>query len=411
MSPIDYRRGFFFAPVKTKYKRLPYGTFSFEKDSRGRFTKKSDVRRSRSLGTSGSRSKSASKVGKRRYIKVRKQRFANRTRVVDDNDAHNGLRIHRSVIWVNPAKSGYKKLGTFEFLSQNGAYIKGEEGMQTPTTLMGVACQQMCVAATNTSLYNGFAAKLFDLDPYQKTTGSGILSAGVIPGSNRLMIKTVDMDIQLANGSTAAQALELVFLKFKNDSQIIADPFEYYWTNSLARKAYGQSAAVQPNDTTSGAGEGYLTASQFGLSPFYEAEFNKMFKVLKRKTFVVDPGQTVKEIVRLHVNRMIRRDIADEANGEGKYWTKGDIIVSLIVRGAPIAIVNDAQDQVDGVTTAAADIMWTSTQRYAVQSYGPLSNDMNRGYVTFPKNLTEDQVYKIVDTNDDVVGIEDVENN
>lgn len=409
MAPIDYRRGFFFAPVKTKYKRLPYGTFSFEKtDSKGRFKKKSDVRRSRSRSRSSVKSRSRSREPSRVSKKITRQVYARRTRVVDDNDAHNGLRIHRSAIWVNPSKPAYKKLGTFEFLNQNGAYISGEEGMQTASTLMGLACNQAVVQATNSSLYNGFTTALFDLDPYQKTTGSGVLSPGVVPGSNRIMISTIDMDIQLANSSTAAQALELIFLKFKQDSTVTVDPFNWYWTNSLARKAYGQSAAAQPNDTTSGAGVGYLTAESFGLSPFYEAEFNKMFRVLKRKSFVVDPGQTIKEIVKLHVNRIFRKDYSVQANQEGKYFTKGDIIVGLIVRGAPIAIVNADMHQVDGVTTAAADIMWTSTQRYSVHSFGPLSNDMNRGYVTFPKNLTQDQAYKLIDTNDEVDTVNDV---
>lgn len=326
-----------------------------------------------------------------------------------DGDPHNSLRIRHKQLYIAPPKRLYKPLGDWQYTNQCSGYLNAGPGKQLYSGLFSVATNLHMVStldggpAPNHQSLWAVPDQMFDLNPFQKTTGSGVISAGLVPQSDKLHVKTVDLDIQILNEDKVATHVELICFKMKQDFTASGDPFKNIWEAAMLKKSLGQSLEVQPTKTSGSTTVGYPKPEVYGSSPFAEKMFNKYAKAIWRKSLVLDAGHNEKMLIRLHINRTFRHDFCSQKANQGIYWVKGDIFFALIGRPSPLAIVTGASGTLSTVTTAPSNIAWTSTQHYNITSLGPTSVEYDRAYANFVTGYDTGQVSAIINDIDAII--------
>jgi hypothetical protein len=278
------------------------------------------------------------------------------------------------------------------------------------TQRMGVVNTTGGVASQQKFLLND---KLFDLNPFQKTTGGNVIGAGQVPSTDRIHIKNVDMDLQIQNVDRCATNLELIVLQVKKDWN--ESPFEMattIWNQAMAWKQLGQGAAVEPIDAGHVGTIGYGNAYVYGTSPFSEKYFNRYLKCKWRKSFTLDAGNTMKFLFKIKMNKTFRHDVALKGESDNMYHTKGDLHFFLISRPVPLSVIRKVEPyDILSVTTGPTNIVWTSTQHYDITSLGPLSVEYDRLAPGFVTGFGDTTVSAMIDDEDEIVQDRNVGNN
>lgn len=325
-------------------------------------------------------------------------------------EAHNAMGIYKKTIFCNKPKKGYKHLGDWQYINQCSGSVLSPMGYQAVKELCGVGTALQMVdggLVSGTQPYFQLPDKLFDLDPYQKASGSYIIPANTVNMTESIVIKNIDMDLQITNGDTQPTRVEVIVYQFKkNWKENLSDVLTGIWGQSLYYKRMGQVAGSQATQTGGVTTPGYPTVYTYGLSPFSERFLKSYLKCKFRKAMHIEPGKTEKMLFKIKYNRKFRRDVTTNltsSGGEGNWWVKGDLLFCMISRPGPMAVVNKDTADLEGVSIASTALYWTSTQHYDLASYGPLTTELDRANATFVTSLKGTQYSAQINDIDEIV--------
>lgn len=237
---------------------------------------------------------------------------------------------------------------TYTHLDQNQAGIDG--GFDGPVILSKPQLTTSIKANTTLFTNGDFAQNPFDMNPYQAMTGSGVLSSIIQPAPDYCHITDALATYTISNFSApAAVEVDCMWMLCKKNSNY--SPGEM-WSRALAAKALGQGVFFQPTTITAGALTGQVTGypqignnagTSFGgavpqtigtsyvprgLTPFAEREFNKYWKCVQRRKFILQPGDSKKMICKIHYHKTLSKAFLSDS---GVNYLKGMTIIPLVV--------------------------------------------------------------------------------
>lgn len=324
--------------------------------------------------------------------------------------SHNSATKQHITIIVNPPRPLGKNLGKWSYYNMCSGYVKNTVGKQEAKDMFGVCTLAQLigpnVTPTPTGNYWTLADNLFSLDPYQKTTGgSASWNTAQIPKSNKIFVKRVRGDIQIVNTSTLAVDFDLLFFKARchqKTSEGFTQP-SWTWNNALDQYNLGQGSSAWPADKTSSAVGGTSTYYDYGRSPMSERMFNRKWKKIARRTFILDGGQAIKYLYTMEMNRVYDREYLNSVTDQGLDILAGSIYVMLIERPTPAVTAIGSEPGADRhPSIGSASAAWTSTQEYELFSVeGP--------QVTYDRTIPN-MISFTVDSNHRQYQINDVDN-
>lgn len=365
--------------------------------------------------------KRAVKVGSRSAYSYSKSRTQSKKNSQSSNVYdHNTSVLKKKMFIIRRNKEPYKSAGRWSYRNMFSGYIECLAGRQAAGQICSVGTSLQTVSAiagvgiSTNQTNNLFADSLFSLDPNQYLTGGTVIAPGpakVIPGTQKLFVKSCTMDLQLTNGGNTSFMMEFCVLKCKKNIQN-QNCFDYVWGNSLIAKRLDQIDAISPAVPSAiNVAAGYPETTDYGQSPYAEKMFRDNFDVIWRKQYSLSPGENVKQMLHFKLNRLVRKDIAEELKASGSYYIRGDVVICAIVRPAPMAIVDESTNAIKAVTTAQAVLLYTSTQTYKISSFGCIAADFDRIYPNLVRTVEEGQEAVIVNAEDDIDMVETIGRN
>lgn len=243
------------------------------------------------------------------------------------------------------------------------------------------------------------AQNIFELDPNKQTTGGGVIGPynpnSSLAFSNDLMyVGKHYSTIMFTSFSNIAAHCELFFLVVKRDTD--NEPLD---TMSLLYQSYsgGQAVATQGGSVAVDGLVGYPSFEQYGYDPTNHPEFKKWWKIIGKKEFVLQPGNTLRMEVTRKINKQVRRNqITVSAMQKGLTY-----VPFLIVKPSPV-LIRAASDTVTAVNTGNHTIgvmFWDTTNYYPMKGK---DENINRAKYYNAKIATSDiAVQQFVDSDDD----------
>lgn len=241
---------------------------------------------------------------------------------------------------------------------------------------------------------------IFDLDPNKNTTGGGVF--GVFNPNNitdltndQMYVGTHYSTFSITSFSNVAAHCEIYFLLAKRDHD--AEPKD---TFSFMNQSYagGQGVTVQPVTDANVPTPGYTQFEQYGVDPTWHPEFKKYWKVLAKKEFILQAGNTLRMEIKRKVNKLIKRNLITS-----QHMQRGLTYVPLlIVKPAPVLFRKTTDTAVPLVANTASHtigVMFTDTTNY----YPVKGKDsaINRAVIYNQKVPGPDATQIFVDSDDD----------
>lgn len=238
------------------------------------------------------------------------------------------VKVNSGSIIMNKKMPGKTKgVWQYEQLDQVIAY--SQAGQQGLTQISGVVTTSNLNTATANAGLETSAQKLGDFNPYRANTGSGLYGTG-IPANDRFGLKSIDIEIELANGSNRAVLVDLYYVTPRlNTSRHVSDDMQ----QGLANTGYGVGLMPLPAPgTTAGGAGGRAPYSYPGELPFHQKFVRQNWKLLKKVSLTLQVG--VNEVLKQHVvyNKVIEPDILIY-DGTDAYLKNTTIHVFCIQRG------------------------------------------------------------------------------
>jgi len=321
---------------------------------------------------------------------------------------HSSITAEHHKFGNSKKKKLYKSLGTWTYLQQNSGQVAQSAGFQAHADVIQVLDSQAflgTIAAASDVTNSNIRNNLFDLNPYQNTTGGTVIGV-VTPVQDRVHVKTITFEIQLYNATTEELSVFLYFVRNKkvmgiNTGGAGAMPTpDNSWADLLLKRNLGQPAAVQATEAgvvyTPGSA-GSLSPVHYGTSPAAIAEWRSIWKLLRVRRIEMAAGAGHRLQVTLSVNKTFDRATLSEQYGNAiptnNYFTIPGTTFSImmIARGAPAKVetsgaasgINDAI-----VTPAATEVLYTVTAKYHMTSLGAQRLSYDRIMPQFPSSLT-----------------------
>lgn len=280
-----------------------------------------------------------------------------------------------------PSPKFFKHKGTITYQQYCSGQLEwdiGRQGIQDCFQLYNtnILATQPIVAPIPTV---GWVNPVFSFDPNIKTSGGGVISADVSPENRYIHLKTIKLDFELVNLTNKIACCTLYWCMAKKTG--LRTPSEE-WQEGLKDLRLGQSASSQYNSVTGTlATAGYPFNYYIGQSPSHVPAFKKCFKVIKRQTFQLQSGATLKDYVKIYMNKTVSKTYIDSL------WTNVDgsavadsypnmvagytIVPMLVARSTPIW---DDSTDVKEVTYGSGDIGWMCSQTF---TFVPFSTEEN----------------------------------
>ena len=288
-------------------------------------------------------------AAKKTQAKKGKTKTKSKSREIMDADGNHNNMSSR-IIKINLGKK--KKFEKFEgkwtfFTNYSSTFYNNQsanqivhegQGICTLGQLLGVVTANGAPVSNNLSWINN----PFDMNPYQKTTGGTIISAGLTPAPDFVHLATVDYVMTITNLTSLATTVDVMFCLNKKTSQYgpLLD-----WQQANLAKGLGQARSALPT-ALSGvgsvygypyvdpAGSGYSQAkascnTTYGLSPLSEATFRKFWKSLKRVQYDLSGGETKRIVVRIGYHKTFNKQWLSQQNSP--IGLSGYTIIPLII--------------------------------------------------------------------------------
>jgi len=252
---------------------------------------------------------------------------------------HNDLSMHSLRRLDLGGKGSFVKVDRSYFSEDYQTIHTGAQGIQSSTMLEIVNNRNKMLGLTSsarnqnyTSAFNPWQLNLGATD----TTNTFFSASSAYPNSgNTIGVNYTEWEFNFLSMETVPQIVELYFSTPVND--ISYNPIES-WTNSLVTERFGvapvagPTAIADPNGQVGGAME-----NNVGQKPTDCKGFNKLWKTLYKRTFVLQPGDQRNFKGRLYTRRFALRQTIVDRNRE---YLRGFTVVPWItIKAGMVGIV------------------------------------------------------------------------
>jgi len=331
-----------------------------------------------------------------------KKRKLKEPKMVGD-DIHTGITFYTIKKRVNKrVKSVFKKSPNLKVHDQYSAIITVGEGVQAnqSVTAAGTTYQ-----AINTGASPGYATtgvSAIGVNPYQSITGGQYYSAGVVPANDRMLLKSVEIELRVKNLSSLQAYVELYLVKNKNDQ---AQPVVVNWGRVMLENALGKAIA--------GGAAGYDTPDTIGTLPNKTFGFKSMYKILRAHRLLLSAFS--EEIVRfeldmnlmINLNKIISQNPSIDTSTAT--WTAANVAVPYTKGGIQIfarisgGVVKDDDTTATTGSPEVAFVISRMSNYKCVNANDRVGTQQGRSILTTGHAVTAQNIINIVDAIADVV--------
>lgn len=342
----------------------------------------------------GSKRKDFSSSWSSNYSKSRKTASKTKTalrkkqKISQEISQHNDL----SRKWVGAYSLGKrsfpKTLGKYMYYNMNEWVLEGTQGRQIIDWPEAIMTRYWLVGDTSDvrSERVRLPDDIYQLNPYS-TAPTNALYSGPQPAVSDqalLNVQKIRTNLDLLSMTDVAQIVDVYWLTPKFDTNL--DP-NTMWNNIADSLSLGQAAATNATNLTNlTAGAGLARKDNWGANPFSNRAFGKSWRLLRKVSVVLQPGDQRNYTVHFNYNKVLKRDTF--STNRVSHYLKDLTIFPLIVARAGMVGIKAAED---------AD---ATEVGYGVPKVGVIHNQ----HITFgamqANSFTTSRVYKGIIEND-----------
>lgn len=194
------------------------------------------------------------------------------------------------------------------------------------------------------------ALDYYALNPSSGNSGSGLFgSTAVVDNDNAMLgVKSAVYTIEFLSMQSVAQTVDLYFLMPKFDCS--QNPYES-WKDYLVAERLS-SAAVTGNTTIGAlnAQFGGVDANNWGQDPFKTRHFGRMWKCIRKASFVLQPGDQRNYKFRVTYNKVAKRGTFIYDRTAGDYMAGWTVVPMYVIRGGVVGLSET------GTASAASEV-------------------------------------------------------
>jgi hypothetical protein len=230
----------------------------------------------------------------------------------------------------------------------------GIEGNQLVAVAHNLLTSEAFMAGTNqrASLEQiGYA--IFDMNPNEKVTGSGAITAGTIPEEQIINVEKIVQEMTIWNTTTNPITVNVMYMMCTKDT--VYSP-KVYWGTCLANSKVGVANYVtQPTVSVGTYSPGAIyDVTSYGQYPTYFSGFKSMWKCAKAHKVTLQSGGQRKIKLVYYVNRKIHRSYVMEQQERAITYLKGLSVVPMIIARGTSCVVTD--NDISEVTYSQAQV-------------------------------------------------------
>lgn len=277
------------------------------------------------------------------FQQSKRQNVAKYQPPISGTEGHSGM--DSAVVKVHYGKAKHNKMtmGKWLYHESRAGFVTSVAGKQgawdiqffcTPNQM----CQTVTIANPDTVSAN---IGLMDLNPYNKDTGSRVLSA-IQPLEDRFYLKGFETELEITNFSNVGAFLEIRLLRCKKSVNYgAAVGPNTSWNQGYANEAFGQAVATGGAIGTGvGAVGGYSNLEDVGANPKESPLFRQIWEVVAEKKVMITSASTEKVKFDVFCDRIIKQDIQKPyIDGNVQYVSRQTYALHVVTRGS---IVLDA---------------------------------------------------------------------
>lgn len=329
-------------------------------------------------------------------------KFLNKRRkFIREKSATTAQANSRKLVKINVTGNKFHKSGTggFKVLLQGvGGIQSSGEGKQGyfvgPATL-----NYINLTLTSSSDPAAFDLLPWDLNPYQRTTGSSFFTGGANTGStvatyrqDALYLSAVSGFFDVANGTTNGDMYVDIYWCLAKTTG--ANSPHTTWEQAMIDERFtasgantGQSVTIQASQP-GGAMTGGFAASPaiYGLNPTSYRRFNENWKVVKKEAFILPPGGNHRTSFVFFYNKKIEKDFID-AMPTNTIPIKGITLQPLVVFRGSIGVATRNPVVVKASAYAPVEIVHNSCYKY---HWHPVKQDNRFGFTRIEPYFVND---------------------
>lgn len=301
--------------------------------------------RSRSRTPSASRSRSPPKAPrKKRRSRFRVRKVAHRgsfprlAQKAEETGQHNELNESYISVSNGVIPKRYKGVVKGALQHQYGSQYKqaasGQQFVYVIGNIMTLSQVTGSSQASGVTTRDSWPCNPFDLNPYQATTGGGLLTSLAVPSNDRMYFHSIKGEIDLTGLETITQEVTLYLVKYKITTN---NDMPTMWNDVLDASSAGinQAAAVQ-GTVAAAATYGRPFNSTYGQAWTSHPTMRKAFKIMATRKVTLTPGSTHKFKYNVKYNRMIDREYFMESAATNEYVKGFTMSWVMVMKGAPI---------------------------------------------------------------------------
>lgn len=238
------------------------------------------------------------------------------------------------------------------------------------------------VVASTTGAVSLMPQNPWDLNPFKfSTPDTTIYTSSLAPSTRKVYLDNIDTMHMLTNHGNVSVWVDFFFLTPKKDTNL--GPGEL-WNDIMTRKIYGESTANAPLTTrTVNVQPGAVNSQHYGQSPLYHSEFNKMYRILKRFSFPLQPGDNVKLIGKFYLNYLLNLVEIQER----QEFMKGLTIVPFWILRPSVVVISDTVNETQQAPTIGiSGVTCMVTEHYKYRAVVDQGISMERGLAGFISN-------------------------
>ena len=296
-----------------------------------------------------------------------------------------------------PSKRHSKSLGKFEYLHESSSVTQCTEGQQQVCNVpfSGTLKQILVDSASGSYAVNNpntWAINPFDLNPDLFATGGPFttagkaivagttLSAGTVsrPTIDQVYFKSANLMYMVTNLSNVPCYVDCMWFVPKMDlpatditqaaylagfpanpdgfdSTVTGTPLQI-WNQALSQRGWGQTNPVYSGTAGNNVTGGRAFHTAYGMSPLSEAPFRKAFKLVGRKTFTLQDGETHRIMAKVHFNKLLDKETLTNVYNTGNVDLKAGLTL------CPLFIVRPSAVAIDGATAGVPTPNTTGSQ-------------------------------------------------
>lgn len=230
------------------------------------------------------------------------------------------VKSNKNLVILNKKQPKGKTAGKWKFTQLSQTITKSEAGLQQVSGVFRVCSKNAGLVTSVDPGGTPFATitNLAELNPYKRITGSNLHTAASSPATDKFMIKTIDVELEVVNGENTPCVFDLYFVTPKSNTD---KSFKDCFNDALTKEGpAGQIVVAYPGPgltvpALSVKTGGFSKFDFAGQEPFKFKTVRDNFRLLKKRTVHMSVG--VNEIIKTKIlyNKVIDveslRELAD----------------------------------------------------------------------------------------------------